>query len=400
MLRIGLSGGIGSGKSTVAQRFSELGAVVIDADTLAREVVAPGSEGLRQIADRFGEDVLDDEGALNRAALGQVVFADSQARRDLEAITHPLIAARTASLVAAAPEDAVVVHDVPLLVELDYGSRYHLVVIVGADPELRVKRLMHTRGMTESDIRSRIAAQAGDEERRAAADVWLDNDGAREDLLAAVDTLWTGRLVPFEYQVRHHLRSHRPDVLELRPSDPTWAPQAERLMGRLRRALGDVLVTVDHVGSTAVPGLPAKDVIDLQVGVRSLDDADGEAVRGRLDEAGFPRADGVYADFDRGPGGSDGLWPKRMHGSADPGRVAHVHVREVGSPGWRWALMFRDWMRADEQEAAGYAAEKSRIAATGVSASEYAEAKEPWFDAAAPRAEDWASRTGWSPGHG
>jgi dephospho-CoA kinase len=89
-----------------------------------------------------------------------------------------------------------------------------------------------------------------------------------------------------------------------------------------------------------------------------------------------------------------------MHGSADPGRVAHVHVREVGSPGWRWALMFRDWMRADEQEAAGYAAEKSRIAATGVSASEYAEAKEPWFDAAAPRAEDWASRTGWSPGHG
>src|SRR5580765_982575 len=117
MLRIGLSGGIGSGKSTVAQRFSELGAIVIDADVLAREVVAPGSDGLARIAERFGDEVLDDDGALNRAALGAVVFADDRARRDLEAITHPLIAARTAALVDAAPDDAVVVHDVPLLVE-------------------------------------------------------------------------------------------------------------------------------------------------------------------------------------------------------------------------------------------------------------------------------------------
>jgi dephospho-CoA kinase len=397
MLRIGLSGGIGSGKSTVAQRFSELGAIVIDADVLAREVVAPGSDGLARIAERFGDEVLDDDGALNRAALGAVVFADDRARRDLEAITHPLIAARTAALVDAAPDDALVVHDVPLLVEKQYGPVYHLVVIVDADPESRVKRLMHSRGMTEADARSRIAAQASDDERRAAADVWLDNDGTRDELLAAVDLLWEQRLVPFERNVRHRVRAERSEVLELRPSDPDWPAQAERLLGRLRLAFGDVLVTADHVGSTAVPGVPAKDVLDVQVGVPSLDAADGEGVRARLDEAGFPRAEGADFDFDHG---SDGLWPKRMHGSSDPGRVVHIHVREVGSPGWRWALLFRDWIRDDREAAQEYAAEKARIAATGVSSSEYAEAKEPWFAAAAARAQEWAARTGWTPDDG
>ena len=394
MLRVGLTGGIGSGKSTVAQRLSHHGATVIDADQLAREVVAPGSEGLAAIADRFGDDVLDAAGALNRPALGALVFADAQARHDLEAITHPLIARRTAELVAAAPRDAVVVHDVPLLVEKAMGPAYHLVVVVGAETELRVKRLMHTRGMTEADARSRIASQATDEQRRAAADVWLSNDGHKDDLLAAVDTLWHERLVPFEDNVRHGRRSHRPEALELVPSDPAWAAQAQRLLARLRLAFGDVLVTADHVGSTAVPGLLAKDVIDLQVGVRSLDDADGEAVRARLDAAGFPRADGVYADFDRG---SEGTWPKRMHGNADPARVTHVHVREVGSPGWLWALMFRDWLRAEPSARAEYAAEKERLAQAGLTASEYAEAKEPWFDAAHHRAQAWADDTGWAP---
>jgi dephospho-CoA kinase len=394
MLRVGLTGGIGSGKSTVAQRLSKHGATVIDADQLAREVVAPGSEGLAAIASRFGDDVLDDAGALNRPALGALVFADARARQDLEAITHPLIARRTAELVAAAPSDAVVVHDVPLLVEKAMGSAYHLVVVVGADEELRVKRLMHTRGMTEADARSRIASQATDEERRAAADVWLPNDGHKDELVGAVDTLWHERLVPFEENVRHGRRSHRPETLELVPSDPVWAAQAQRLLARLRLAFGDVLLTADHVGSTSLPGLLAKDVIDLQVGVRSLDDADGETVRARLDAAGFPRADGVYADFDRG---SEGTWPKRMHGNADPARVAHIHVREVGSPGWRWALMFRDWMRDDPSAMAAYAAEKQRLAKAGLTASEYAEAKEPWFDAVHARAEAWARETAWEP---
>ncbi|WP_270889438.1 dephospho-CoA kinase [Pedococcus sp. 5OH_020] len=397
MLRVGLSGGIGSGKSTVAHRLRELGAVVIDADLLAREVVATGSEGLDAVVRRFGDGVLDDDGVLNRAALGALVFSDVGARRDLEGITHPLIARRTKELLAAAPHDAVTVHDVPLLVEKAMGAAYHLVVVVGAGADLRVKRLMHSRGMTETDARSRIAAQATDEERRRAADVWLDNEGRREDLAPSVERLWHERLVPFEHNVRHGVRSRPPEALVLVPSDPGWAAAAQRLLARLRLAFGTAMVTGDHVGSTAVPGLLSKDVVDLQVGVRTLDAADDETVRARLDAAGFPRAQGVYADFDRG---SEGLWPKRMHGNADPGRVTHVHVREVGSPGWRWALMFRDWMRADPAARRDYEAEKRRLASAGATTAEYAAAKEPWFDSVHPRAEAWARETGWAPADG
>jgi dephospho-CoA kinase len=395
MLRVGLTGGIGSGKSTVAQRLSQLGAVVIDADLLAREVVTAGSDGLRAVVDRFGDQVVDDAGELNRAALGAVVFADEGARRDLEAITHPRIAQRTAELVAAAPEDAVVVHDVPLLVEKHYGPRYHLVVVVGADETTRVRRLERTRGMTEADARSRIATQATDEQRRAAADVWLDNAGSPEDLHRAVDDLWRERLVPFEHNVRHGIRSPRPEALTLVPPDPRWPVQAQRLLERLRLVLGDLAVTADHVGSTAVPGLLAKDVIDLQVGVPSLQAAGAPELLARLTAAGFPLGEARYDNAKDG-----GQWPKIFLGSADPGRVAHVHVREVGSPGWRWALLFRDWLRAVPEVREEYAAEKRRLAATGVGASEYATAKEPWFDAVDGRAQEWAARTGWEPAHG
>ena len=178
MLRVGLTGGIGSGKSTVAQRFSALGAVVVDADVLAREVVAPGSEGLGLVSGRFGDRVLAPDGGLDRAALGAIVFADPSARRALEEITHPLIARRTGELFAAAPTDAVVVHDVPLLVEKHMGPGYHLVVVVDADEQVRLDRLVQTRGMDVEDARRRIAAQASEQERRAAADVWLDNGGS------------------------------------------------------------------------------------------------------------------------------------------------------------------------------------------------------------------------------
>lgn len=393
MLRVGLTGGIGSGKSTVAQRLSQLGAVVIDADLLAREVVAPGSAGLAAVVRRFGDDVLDDEGALNRPALGAVVFADEAARRDLEALTHPLIASRTAELLSAAPEDAVVVHDVPLLVEKSMGPGYHLVVVVGTSEQTRVRRLMATRGMTEVEARTRIAAQASDDQRHAAADVWLDNDGDRDALAASVDTLWEHRLVPFEENVRRGMRSRLPEPLELVPHDPAYAAEARRLLDRLRLAFGEVAVSAEHVGSTAVPGLLAKDVIDLQVGVPSLAAADDPALLERLARAGFPRAEGAWADSSK-----DGTeWPKRFHGNADPGRVAHVHVREVGSPGWRWALAFRDWMRADPDARVEYAAEKRRIAAQGTTVGGYAAAKEPWFDAVHDRVEDWARRTGWEP---
>ena len=396
MLRVGLTGGIGSGKSTVAQRFSALGAVVVDADVLAREVVAPGSEGLRLVVERFGPGVVSPEGSLDRAALGALVFADAQARRDLEAITHPLIARRTGELFAAAPEDAVVVHDVPLLVEKHMGPGYHLVVVVDADEQVRLDRLVQARGMDVEDARRRIAAQASEEERRAAADVWLDNGGSEAELEAAVDRLWHDRLVPFERNVRTGARAARSDDLRLVPPDPSWPGQAERLLERLRLAFGDVLVTADHVGSTAVPGLLAKDVIDLQVGVASLEAADDPELVRRLRDAGFPRTGPVA--FDNAKDGS--VWEKRFHAGADPGRLAHVHVREVGSPGWRWALAFRDWMRSEPAAREEYAAQKQRLAATGLGVDAYADAKEPWFDAVHARVEEWVRLSGWEPARG
>jgi dephospho-CoA kinase len=397
MLRIGLSGGIGSGKSTVAQRFSELDAIVADADRIAREVVEPGTPGLSQVVERFGPGILAADGAPDRAALGAIVFADPEARSDLEAITHPLIARRTRELLAAAPADGVFVHDVPLLVEKHMGAGYHLVVVVTAEETTRLERLLRERGMREEEALSRIRVQATDEERRAAADVLLVNMGTREELVASVDKLWHERLVPFAYNLAHGIRSCRSERLSIGEPDPTWPVQAQRLLARLRRAFGPAAVTADHVGSTAVPGLAAKDVIDLQVGVASLEVADEPGLLRRLRDAGFPSAAGTWADTDRRSGGR---LPKRLHGSCDPGRIVRVHVREVGGPGWRWALLFRDWLRADQHARDDYAAMKRSLAARLTTSTEYAVAKELWFEAAAARAEAWAAESGWEASRG
>ncbi|MBA3250952.1 MAG: dephospho-CoA kinase [Geodermatophilaceae bacterium] len=193
-MRVGLTGGIGAGKSAVAARLAEHGAVVIDADAVARDVVAPGSPGLAAIVEAFGTDLLDRDGGLDRGALGEVVFADEAARSRLNAIVHPLVAARSAELAAAVPPGRVVVHDVPLLVENGLAPAYDVVVVVLADPEVRVRRLRETRGMSAEQARSRMAAQATDEQRRAVADVVLDNSGTLAQLQAQVDALWTQRL--------------------------------------------------------------------------------------------------------------------------------------------------------------------------------------------------------------
>jgi dephospho-CoA kinase len=191
---VGLTGGIGAGKSEVARRLAELGAQVIDADRLAREVVAPGTEGLAEVVDAFGPEVLGPDGALDRPALGRRVFGDDGARRRLESIIHPRVRARTAELVAAAPPDSVVVNDVPLLVEAGLAGGYELVLVVQADESARIQRLAQTRGMGEAEARSRIAAQASDEQRAAVADVVLRNDGSLDELRTAVDALWRDRL--------------------------------------------------------------------------------------------------------------------------------------------------------------------------------------------------------------
>lgn len=196
MLMVGLTGGIGAGKSAVATRLAELGAVVIDADQLARAVVAPGTEGLAEVVAAFGAGVLGPDGALDRPALGRLVFGDAEARGRLEAIIHPRVRARTGELVAAAAPDAIVVNDVPLLVETGIAAGYDLVIVVLSDESERVARLVRDRGMSESEARSRIAAQATDEQRRAVAHIVLVNDGTLAGLRAQVDEVWQGRLLP------------------------------------------------------------------------------------------------------------------------------------------------------------------------------------------------------------
>ncbi|WP_100498524.1 dephospho-CoA kinase [Geodermatophilus chilensis] len=195
MLRIGLTGGIGSGKSTVAGLLAAREARIVDADRIAREVVEPGTPGLQAVVTAFGDGVLTPEGTLDRPALAAIVFADPGARRRLDGIVHPLVRARAAELVAAAPPDAVVVQDVPLLVETGQAGSYDLVLVVEADLDTRVRRLVG-RGLSEDDARARIAAQATDEQRRAVADVVLDNSGTVEELEAQVERFWTERVAP------------------------------------------------------------------------------------------------------------------------------------------------------------------------------------------------------------
>jgi dephospho-CoA kinase len=189
MRRIGLTGGIGSGKSTVSAMLADLGAHVIDADAIAREVVAPGTEGLAALVEAFGPDILAPDGSLNRTALADKAFADESAREHLNAITHPRIAARTADLMRNIPDDAVLVHDVPLLVEVGLQDAYDMVLVVDAPDEVRVRRLLD-RGLGEQDARARIAAQATREQRLAVADVVLNNSGSLEDLKEQVERAW------------------------------------------------------------------------------------------------------------------------------------------------------------------------------------------------------------------
>jgi dephospho-CoA kinase len=190
MVRVGLTGGIGSGKSVVSALFAELGAVVIDYDLLAREAVAPGTPGLTAIVDRFGPQVLLADGTLDRPVLGKIVFGDAQARRDLEAITHPAIFAMAWAADEAAPPDAIVVHDHPLLVESGMAALCDVVVVVDVPEDVQVTRLVGLRDMSEADARARIAAQSSRAERVAAADIVIDNSGSLDDLRTEVDRVW------------------------------------------------------------------------------------------------------------------------------------------------------------------------------------------------------------------
>ncbi|WP_285243120.1 dephospho-CoA kinase [Pseudarthrobacter sp. fls2-241-R2A-127] len=399
MLKIGLTGGIASGKSVVAARLEEHGAVLVDADALAREVVEPGTEGLDRIAAEFGADMLDGDGRLDRARLGAAVFGRPERLAALNAIVHPLVRSQAAALTAAAPDDAVVVQDIPLLVETGQGSSFHLVVVVDALDDLRLQRMQELRGMTAEAARSRMAAQASRSDRLAAADVVVDNSSTLQHLLEQVDRLWDTRLVPFAHNLAAGTRAPRRGGAVLEPHREEWARQAARIAARLVAAAPELILAVDHVGSTAVPGLAAKDVIDLQVAVQDLGAA--EQLAPFLAAAGYPAVRGVESDTPK-PGTPDpAAWLKRFHANADPCRAVNVHVRPAGSAGWRYALMFRDWLRADPSALTLYQEHKADLArrfSGSAGTAPYAEAKEPWFtDVAWPLMSAWAQATGWEP---
>jgi dephospho-CoA kinase len=194
MLRVGLTGGIGSGKSTVSARLAELGAVILDADKAARAVVEPRTPGLAAIVDTFGPAVLAPDGSLDRAGLASIVFADEAALAKLNAITHPLIhahiEAEERAAIAAGGDDVVLVHDVALLAEWGRAKEFDLVIVVDVPPETQLARLTVERGMPEDQARARIAAQATRDQRLAVADIVIDNSGTRADLDQRVDEVW------------------------------------------------------------------------------------------------------------------------------------------------------------------------------------------------------------------
>jgi len=190
VLRVGLTGGIGAGKSEVSRRLAAHGAVIIDADLVAREVVEPGTEGLAEVAEAFGSEVLRPDGGLDRGRLGDLVFADPELRSKLNAIIHPRVTRRMAELERSAGSGAIVVHDVPLIAENSRAGVYDIVVVVDAPPKIQAERLVRRRGLTREQARARMAAQASREQRLAIADIVIDNSGSLAELDRQVGDLW------------------------------------------------------------------------------------------------------------------------------------------------------------------------------------------------------------------
>jgi dephospho-CoA kinase len=385
MMRIGLTGGIGAGKSTVSATFADCGGVIVDGDVIAREVVEPGTEGLTALVEAFGEDILLPDGALNRAALAAKAFQDDEQRAKLNGIVHPLVGRRRQEIIDAVSEGTVVVEDIPLLVETGMAPFFPLVVVVWADAETRVARLIK-RGLPEHDARARMKAQAGDEQRRAIADVLLDNSGTQDELVEKARRLWEERVLPLAENIRtgQVVRSAN----RLVPHDPEWAADAQRIINRIKTAAGAKVLRADHIGSTSVDGLDAKDVIDIQVTVASLDDAD--QITDPLAAVGYPRVAHVDSDA---PHDDSGQWGKQLHGGADPGRPANIHLRVDGWPNQRFALLFTAWLAANPEARDDYV----EVKRAALGAPDYAEAKEPWLAAAYPKALAWADATGWRP---
>lgn len=330
VLTVAVTGGIGAGKSTLARRWADRGAVLVDSDQLAREVVAPGTPGLAEVVASFGSGVLAADGTLDRAALAAIVFADRAARERLEAITHPRVRTRFTALKDAAPPTAIVVNDIPLLVDPVTAAGFHLVTGVHADDEVRVRRLMQ-RGLSAPDARARIAAQIPDERRRPLCDVWLDNDAGVDLLRRRADRLFDERLVPF----RDNLLAGRPTAAPARPgpvtlepgagaangSDPDHSDRIARAARRVSTAVGGGarVASLDTDSGRRDPG-----AIGLAVTAPDLDTARSWSVP--LAAVGFPPLPGDPVE--PGPGALGAGPPGTVFrcGSADPGLTLYLYV--------------------------------------------------------------------------
>ena len=378
MLRIGLTGGIGAGKSTVSAMLVDHGAVLVDADKIAREVVEPGQPLLERLAETFGAEVLHPDGSLNRPALAAAAFVDSDRTAQLNGLMHPAIRDRTAEHFASHADAEIVVHDVPLLVENSMTPAYHLNLLVDVPAEVRLRRLMDSRGMDRDDAAARISRQADDETRRADCDVIIDNSGSVEETKAAVGRLIESRIRPFAANLTAGRWAPRTVLDLVDPADADWSGDAQRVVAKLRHGTADEF-TVEHIGSTSVPGLPAKDVIDLQLLVPDLIAA--RELEPRLAELGYP---GTEMSDHLGEGGTE---PKWFHANSDPGRAVNMHVRTADSVGAHFARAFRDLLTEDAGERERYLQVKRELTAEAKAAGAtdaqmtrtYAESKELYF---------------------
>lgn len=323
MLSIGLTGGIAAGKSLLSTRFRELGAVVIDADQLARDVVAPGTPGLLAVVERFGPEILLPDGSLNRPALGARVFVNKSELADLNAITHPLVRAAATVMKNDAGPGTVVVQDIPLLVETGQGPNFHLVLVVQASVDERLRRMIADRGMSRDEALARIAAQASDVERAAVADVLIENHGDPAIALAALDSLWHDRLLPYAA----NLAAARPADHVCSIEGPVEVLAAERLVARISHALGERALSVRAINIAEGSGRTVP--IRVEIRVERTANTTSEQLTEDLAEVGFfPKS--VAAREKALPNqprldsrNSTGLWTASegsfRFGSADPG---------------------------------------------------------------------------------
>lgn len=404
MLEIGLTGGIGSGKSTIAHELASLGAHVIDSDQLARDVVAPGTEGLAQVVASFGPEMLFEDGNLDRAKLGRRVFSKPEDLATLNGIIHPLVRQRSEEKVRALPPGAVVVHDVPLLVEKHMAKLYDLVMVVSASRATRQKRLLDSRALSLEDIERRMAAQATDEARREVADIWLNNDGDPTATTHVLRQVWHERLAPYAVNLANERPASHSGLLNLLRSQQNgrnWHIKATQMANRIGYRLGIREGDICHIGATAVPGLDAEDVVELQLGVATRREA--ESVTASLASAGYPLvadAEGGAAceDFERWwsthaqtvGSGRDGF--ERVHASADPGQNALVYVRQISSARWAYPLLMRDWLRADPRARDDFSRVRARWAGASVSRETFAAQCAAYLDGVTPAALAWAEQ--------